>query len=124
VTPRQERRQQRRDRDPAKYRADRSAERRRSRHRQRTLVFNHYGWSCACCGATGRPTIDHVNGDGAEHRRALGNHGSYRTYRWLIVHRFPAGFQTLCEPCNQSKDRGPGCRIDHGRDADVVAMAA
>ena len=92
------------------YPEKRRAERRRRRHRHREKVFARYGTSCACCGATEDLTIDHVNGDGAEHRAALGNRD---IYGWLVVNGFPPGFQTLCGPCNRSKARGPACTIDH-----------
>lgn len=75
-------------------------------------VFDHYGWSCACCGTTDDPTIDHVNGDGREHRAEVG--GSQAVYRWLIANGFPEGFQTLCFPCNDSKRDGSHCRRWHG----------
>lgn len=83
----------------------------------RTLVFNHYGWLCSCCGSAKNPTIDHVDGDGAEHREQLtGRHGTggVPVYRWLVRNGFPEGFQTLCRPCNRSKGTGPACRIEHG----------
>lgn len=79
--------------------------------RCRKAVFDHYGWACACCGSTDRPTIDHVNGDGREHRAADPN--ASKLYRWLVLHGFPAGFQTLCMPCNNSKHGGLRCRLDH-----------
>jgi hypothetical protein len=90
----------------------------------RKAVFDHYGWSCACCGSTERPSIDHVNGDGGEHRRQLG--GKTRSpllvYRWLIKNGFPEGFQTLCMPCNRSKGRRDRCRL-HFDGADPAAVA-
>lgn len=84
------------------------------RARLAAQVFGHYGTMCACCGSTERLTIDHINGDGAEHRIAIsgtptGNAAT--TYLWLIRNDFPPGFQTLCGTCNQSKRRGPRCRI-------------
>ena len=90
---------------------------RRYRASLRTAVFDHYGWACACCGSTKRPTIDHVNGDGHEHREELfGNSrggNSFNLYRWLIANSFPGGFQTLCWPCNVSKRDGERCRLKH-----------
>lgn len=81
--------------------------------RERKQVFAYYGTSCSCCGATERLTIDHINGYGAEHRRAMGNRGGSKTYHWLVMNGFPAGFQTLCAPCNLSKDRTQTCTITH-----------
>jgi hypothetical protein len=59
----------------------------------RTLIFNHYGWFCACCGSTENLTIDHVNRDGAQHRRELSR--KLTLYRWDYRQGFPAEFQTL-----------------------------
>ena len=109
---RRERRRLRRERDPAGWRECRRAQAQRRRHRHKALVFAHYGSRCACCGATERLTVDHVNGDGAEHRRALGSGGT-KLYTWLVVHGFPPGFQILCEPCNQSKGRKRSCTLSH-----------
>jgi len=83
--------------------------------RVRKQVFAHYGEQCACCGTTQRLTIDHVNGDGAEHREELfgdpkQNHGFYR---WLVRNGFPAGFQTLRFPCNRSKGKRDRCVLQH-----------
>ena len=109
---RREARRRRRALYPEKIRA----ERRRRRRRHREKVFAHYGTSCACCATSDDLTIDHVSGDGAEHRAALGNRGNGgHFYGWLVVTGFPAGFQTLCGPCNRSKGRGPACSLSHNQ---------
>ena len=78
-------------------------------------VFTHYGELCACCGETNRVflTLDHVNGDGAEHRRELGGGrttSTDKTWRWLVQSNFPDGFQILCYNCNCGKrDNGGIC---------------
>jgi hypothetical protein len=81
----------------------------------RSQVFDHYGWACACCGSSARPTIDHVNGDGQQHRREIRNGpvSSHEVYRWLIRNGFPDGFQTLCFPCNRSKSTEERCQLNH-----------
>ena len=115
---RREARRRRRQLDPEWRRA----ERRRYRRNCRVRVFRHYGEQCACCDATERLTIDHVNGNGAEQRAELGRKGvGQHFYRWLCVNGFPPGFQTLCEPCNQSKGRGRACRIDHDASGAIAA---
>ncbi len=90
------------------------------RHRQKLwkLVFCHYGEKCTCCGET-EPlflTIDHVNNDGAAHRRSMPD-GRYATgermYRWLRDNDFPAGFQVLCMNCNLGKQRNGGVCPHH-----------
>jgi hypothetical protein len=112
-----------READPEKFRqADRQrytaqperqfAASRRWRERVHAAVFDHYGRACACCGTTENLSIDHVNGDGKQHREELGP-DTGRIYRWLIKNGFPDGFQVLCIPCNSSKNTGPACRLDH-----------
>jgi hypothetical protein len=43
-------------------------------------------------------SLDHINNDGAEHRRSLniGAKGGEKLYRWAKKESFPDGFQTLC----------------------------
>jgi hypothetical protein len=86
----------------------------------KAAVLAHYGTVCACCGTTESLTIDHIDGDGRQHRIAMtsprnriGDLGAATMYTWLIKNGFPAGFQTLCKPCNSSKGTGERCRIDH-----------
>jgi hypothetical protein len=88
---------------------------RRWREATRAAVFDHYGRTCQCCGSNDRPTIDHVNGDGREHRAELFGRQvtGVEFYRWLIASGFPPGFQTMCDPCNNSKGNGANCRLDH-----------
>lgn len=83
--------------------------------RLRAKVFDHYGWRCACCGSTENLSIDHVFGGGNQHRSEMfGDPGnSQALFRWLVRNDFPAGFQTLCWPCNRSKGAGERCRIEH-----------
>ena len=83
----------------------------------RSRVFSHYGPSCACCGSTENLSIDHVNGDGAEHREELfGNErygGGWKFWLWLVQNDFPPGFQVLCRSCNLSKGKGQECILCH-----------
>jgi hypothetical protein len=78
----------------------------------RAKVFDHYGWACACCGTSENLTVDHIHGDGAQHRAEIGP-GSDRIYYWLVSNDFPPGFQTLCNSCNSSKSDGERCRLNH-----------
>jgi hypothetical protein len=104
----------------AELRERRRLARRCRRHAwRRRAILDHYGRACACCGATENLTVDHVNGGGNRHRAEIG-HGSYALYRWLVVNCYPADFQILCRPCNQSKDDGPSCQLDH---APALAVA-
>jgi len=68
-----------------------------------------YGGKCTCCGEWRYEflTIDHINNDGAEHRRKLAN-GRDRwkaknIYVWLKENDYPEGFQVLCTNCNCAK---------------------
>lgn len=72
----------------------------------RLAALVHYGGSppkCACCGELHIEflTIDHINGDGAEHRRKMGSNSS-RIGRWLKKMNYPDGFRVLCYNCNCS----------------------
>lgn len=73
----------------------------------KTRVFEHYSQErvcCACCGESNMAflTLDHINNDGAEHRRKIGR-GFYQTLTWIKQNNFPEGFQVLCYNCNQAK---------------------
>lgn len=78
-------------------------------------IMAYGGYRCACCGET-EPmflSLDHVNNDGASHRRSLGYGGngkgaSSRTLKWLKDNNFPEGFQVLCMNCNTGKQRNNG----------------
>lgn len=78
-------------------------------------VFEHYGRQCQCCGTYENPSIDHIAGNGKEHRKEM--KGLF--YQWLVENDFPEGFQTLCRSCNSSKGRGDHCMLhedsEHGR---------
>lgn len=83
------------------------------RQSNRDAVYGHYGEQCACCGEKERLflTIDHVNNDGAEHRRALAGQagkGGSSFFAWLVRENFPIGFQTLCRNCNWGKHANGG----------------
>jgi len=84
------------------------------RARIKAAVFAAYGgYKCVCCGETEKLflTIDHIENDGAEWRRSnLGKRtmAGYLTYRWLVAHHFPPGFQVLCMNCNHGKRMNGG----------------
>jgi hypothetical protein len=77
-------------------------------------VFDHYGWTCACCGETEKAflSIDHINGGGCQHRKQIkkdGHKSGVSIYVWLIKNNFPTGFQTLCMNCQFGKRYGHIC---------------
>ncbi len=65
------------------------------------------GYRCNCCGETIEAflSLDHVNNDGAEHRRTVDRRG---LYKWMKKHGYPEGFQVLCMNCNFGKARNGG----------------
>ncbi len=71
-----------------------------SNARARSAALEAYGNECACCGEAGEQflTIDHINGDGAAHRRETGGN----TYYWLRQNGYPEGFRVLCWNCNSA----------------------
>ena len=76
-----------------------------------------YGGKCACCGQDQECflTIDHVNNDGATHRRELraklsaGGRGGCDLYQWLRKAGYPQDgtLQVLCYDCNCAKQHDP-----------------
>ena len=83
--------------------------------RYRSDVLEAYGNCCACCGESTPEflTVDHVNNDGAQHRKSVP--GGTRFYHWLVKAGFPKGeFQLLCWNCNCAKGKYGEC--PHERD--------
>ncbi len=82
-----------------------------SRRQLKTAVVARYGGKCACCGETTLEflQIDHVNNDGAAHRRAIRRRAGEGFYKWLRTHSYPVGFQVLCANCNFAKGRYGQC---------------
>ena len=73
-------------------------------------VFIAYGGLvCACCGEKEEDflTLDHINNDGAAHRKELGS--NTRVLQVLRQKGFPAGYQVLCSNCNMSKGKRGRC---------------
>lgn len=87
--------------------------RRRKLHTAKTKseAYLAYGGAhCACCGETELTflTLDHIENDGAEWRRATfgGNGGrgcGINTYMWCKRNKYPPIFQVLCWNCQQGK---------------------
>ncbi len=68
-------------------------------------VLGHYSsdrMSCACCGEGHIEflSIDHINNDGAQQRKAFV--GARSIYWWLKAREFPNGYRVLCYNCNLS----------------------
>lgn len=76
----------------------------RRRHEE---AIQAYGGFCACCGETEIRflQIDHIENNGAEHRRELRTN---RLDAWLKRNGYPEGFQVLCANCNFAKHTNGG----------------
>jgi hypothetical protein len=66
-------------------------------------VIAHYGGRCSCCGQDDLDTlcIDHINDNGAEHRKTVTGDNMYR---WIKDNNYPADLQVLCANCNYAKE--------------------
>ncbi len=80
----------------------RSFRRRRYYERIRAETLAGYGGKCFCCGESnpGFLTLDHVESDGAQHRREV---GSPSLYRWAIKNNFPDVLRLACYNCNAGR---------------------
>jgi len=87
---------------------EKNKEQQQKNHREYTrrlkeTVLTHYGngeMKCVLCGFDNPHalTIDHINGNGSTHRRAIGG-GGVKTYLWLRRNNYPSGYRTLCSNC-------------------------
>lgn len=77
----------------------------RSDFNLRIKVLNYYGHRCTICGEHRYEflAIDHINNDGAAHKRSLGNKDSSSVLRDIIKNNYPNTYQILCHNCNASK---------------------
>jgi len=75
-------------------------------------VLSHYSHKnypvCKKCGETDMRvlSIDHINGDGAKHRREIfgeNKKSGRHFYKWLQENDYPDGFQVLCMNCQWIK---------------------
>ena len=73
--------------------------------------------ACACCGEAHREflALDHVNGGGLKHRKAVGG-STGKLYRWMRDQGYPPGFRVLCHNCNMAIGLFGVCPHERGRD--------
>jgi hypothetical protein len=76
-------------------------------------TFDAYGGHCVCCGETNYTflTIDHVNGNGTQHRKELfgDRKAGIHMYRWLRTQGFPQDdYRLMCFNCNLGRQRNGG----------------
>ncbi len=105
----------------AKNREKLRAKCQRFRDGWREAFMKELGGRCVCCAETYKPVLsfDHINGDGAQHRRKYGK-GSK-------VSRLPLGelrrahksgehpLQVLCANCNVAKGTSDACPCPYGK---------
>lgn len=82
------------------------AKKAKRRRALRVEVIEHYGGKCACCGESEIAflTMDHIGGNGTQHRESVGGD----IYPWLKREGYPSGFEPLCWNCNAAKHFEPG----------------
>ena len=70
-------------------------------------VFNHYGGCCSLCSEYDKDvlTIDHINQDGAKHRKEHKLEPGQKTWLWLKKNKYPKEFRVLCFNCNTKEYR-------------------
>jgi len=100
-------------------------------YQTRLEALRHYSGlqipECKCCHESMFEflTIDHINGDGAAHRREIGmaqgdpaqvqrqgqkvTMGGNGFVYWLKKNNWPEGFQVLCMNCNMAKRQNSEC---------------
>lgn len=95
--------------DYEKENYDRIITRKRQLYQEMKLsILIHYGGNppkCSCCGEDHIEflTINHINNNGAEHRKSFGGRNySWYIYRDIIEKGFPEGYNVLCYNCNCS----------------------
>lgn len=97
-----------------KHREERLKQNKERDKERKDIVFTYYGgYVCACCGEDEETflTIDHIENDGAAHRKAISGQNrqsGQRLYRWIVKNGFPEGFQVLCMNCNFGKHQNGG----------------
>jgi hypothetical protein len=101
------------EKEKRKYLNDTKTHKKRCKEYTRKIkreAMDQYGKICQCCGESRLEflTLDHINGDGAEHRRKMGFSHSctgYWFYLWLRKNDWPQdlGLQVLCANCNTAK---------------------
>jgi len=81
-----------------------------------------YGGKCVCCGESTPEFLhlDHVNNDGAEHRRELSGSsvsgGSIQTLRWAKKNNWPDKLQLKCHNCGLAEAFYERCPHENSED--------
>lgn len=78
----------------------RNERQRQYRFNLKKQIVSMYGGKCSCCGEKEIKflTIEHIDKNGAQHRRELG--GSKNVHNWIIKNGYPKNMDVLCFNCN------------------------
>jgi hypothetical protein len=84
-------------------------------------ILDHYGRKCACCGEEEVLflTVDHINNDGALHKKIIGSKDPASVRKWIVDNNFPDTFQILCYNCNCAKGKLGYCPHQMNRTTDL-----
>jgi hypothetical protein len=83
-------------------------------HQERFEMLDYYSQGkleCNCCKENNYKflTIDHINNNGAEHRKILKQNSTARLWQWSKKNNFPENeFQVLCWNCNGGRAMNKG----------------
>lgn len=89
-----------------KHREKRLGAKKRYLNEMREMLFRHYGDKCSCCGESEKIflTLEHVNNDGAFHRRQVKSMNPVALILDLRKRGWPdKGYTILCFNCNLGK---------------------
>lgn len=80
----------------------------------RLEVIVAYGEACRCCGLSVHKylQLDHIENDGAEHRKEISGEQRGGMYAWAKRNKFPDRLQLLCANCHQAKTTHGGCSLE------------
>ncbi len=79
---------------------------------ERLKAISEYGGKCVCCGDRTYEflTFDHINNDGAAHRKEIGDPQGKSMVAWLKRNNYPKDIiQLLCFNCNHAKAKYGTC---------------
>lgn len=89
-----------------KHHAKRLASKKRYLEEMREMLFKHYGDKCSCCGESEKIflTLEHLNNDGAFHRKQVRSMNPVALILDLRKRGWPEqGYTILCFNCNLGK---------------------
>ncbi len=81
---------------------------RQYKERIKMEVLSHYSNGKPLCNVCNESridclSIDHINGNGSQHRKALHLKGGLNFYGWIRKQNYPSDYQVLCMNCQYIK---------------------